>query len=490
MTLYEALYSIRKEGHASFHMPGHKYGGAGLKERFRSYSESLLDIDMTEIPGSDNLHHATGIIQKAQDFARDFYGAKETHYLVNGSTGGIMAMILGCFCRGDHIVISRDAHRSVHHAVMLGGLVPVYIEPIVSSNGVILGFSLEQLKRVYEKQPLIKGIVVTYPSYSGACTNLADISEWVHSKRGLVLVDEAHGAHLPLSSQLPLSAIELGADVVVQSVHKTLPAMTQTALLHITSDRVEREGINNYLAMLQSSSPSYVLMASIDEAIHIAKAFGSDLMEMVLTQTEHIRSVSREMKLTVLEDIDCIEPFQWDRTKLCLSGGDWHVYGLDGYALERELIEQGIQPEYAVASHVLLMTSIANTTEDFERLENAIRQIGKKWTEEKEKGLLRVCLEGIDTSGSIDISEELSLPVLKMLPCELQGYKSERLTIKNAVNRVSSGYIIPYPPGIPLLMPGEVVSEDIVRKLEAYRAAGHEVLGVEENHIHVIMERV
>lgn len=474
--LREALEALRREDRTSFHMPGHKYGGCGLKASFNHFWE----IDVTEIPGADNLHDPEDILLEAKQFAMKVYGSRESFFLVNGSSCGIMAMIMGSVRRGEKIIISRDAHRSVHQGVSLGGLHPIYLMPKVDpKTGIAIGIDEKALREALETHNDIKAVVCTYPSYSGACVDLPAIRKITEDKGVLLLVDEAHGAHLWLNDALPPSALEFGADVVVQSLHKTMPALTQTAILHLGTERADRENISKYLAIFQSSSPSYVLMSSIDEAIRIGEGLGREAMADLLKQVRDLKNLGRRLGYEFWDQDTLNKDDTWafDETKLCLSA---YPLGLDGYALDELLRGEGIQSEYALKSHVLLMTTIANVSEDFIRLGNALKNISQ--------GINRDKLMDSDEAVSVHLDGLSQVQSeLVVLPEAIDQYAVENCPLEQAKGKVVAEWIIPYPPGVPILCPGEVVQDLHLEILNSYLKKQHKVLGIKDREIRILI---
>lgn len=470
--LREALEALKKENRASFHMPGHKYGGCGLKENFNSF----WDIDITEIPGADNLHDPESILLAAKTRIAAAYGARESFMLVNGSSCGIMAMLMGTIGRGGKVVICRDAHRSVHQAVSLGGMHPVYIMPKVDpATGLIIGMDPEGLAEALDLHPDIQAVVCTYPAYSGACVDLPRIRKMTAERGVQLLVDEAHGAHLWLSDSLPPSALSFGADVVVQSLHKTMPAMTQTAVLHIGTTQAARDRIAHYLTIFQSSSPSYVLLASIDEAVGYGLSAGAAAMDALLKRIVALRTGARALGFEFWDETSLPPGTVWhfDQTKLCLSG---HKLGLDGYALEAALRRHGVQSEYVLYSHVLLMATVANTEADFHRLEKALEAISQ---EMQTAEVLALHLVKDDWQS---LRSELVF-----LPVEAEQKAHANVALEEAVGAVAGDWIIPYPPGIPILCPGERISSAHVAFLRHYLGQGHKVLGIQEACLRILI---
>lgn len=468
-SLLQVLRDLRLENRVSAHMPGHKYGGMGLKDTLTD----LWDIDVTEIPGSDNLHDPEDVLLYAKERAAKAYGAIESFFMVNGSTGGIMAMILGSVKRGGKILISRDAHRSIHQAVSLGGLNPVYVQPEVDrASGIAIGLSERGIEAAFKAHPDIQAVVCTYPSYSGACTNLKPMIQLVHSYGAQFLVDEAHGAHLWLSEDLPPSALSLGADVVVQSLHKTMPALTQTAILHLGTDTANRADIQKYLGIFQSSSPSYLLLASIDEAIRIGVLSGHESMAACLLKVRAVKAEARQLGFECYDQKTLDAAWHFDETKLCLSG---YKLGLEGYDLERRLRRLGIQVEYAQHSHVLLMFSMANTDQDYERVIAALGIIAQEM----------IGHGPIQPLMTIE-NEVLLGKTLAVQPWEAELMATTWIDMEAAIGKISADMVIPYPPGIPLLCPGELIEADHVDRLVALSLRGHKILGLCENRIRIL----
>ena len=261
-TIYNYLNEYSESDFYGMHMPGHKRNEKMME------NDLPYKIDITEIDGFDDLHHADGIIREAQERAARLYGADETHFLVNGSTVGILSAIMGVTDKGDQILVARNCHKSVYHAIYLNELEPVYVYPEYDEKTGLNGeVKADEIALLLEKNPNIKAVMIVSPTYDGVVSDVKKIAEVAHAHEIPLIVDEAHGAHFGFDPYFPKNANENGADIVIHSVHKTLPSLTQTALLHINGTFVNREKVRMYLHMLQSSSPSYVLMASIDECM-------------------------------------------------------------------------------------------------------------------------------------------------------------------------------------------------------------------------------
>ena len=289
--LYEKLTAYGNSDYYAFHMPGHKRNMELMRARLP------YNIDITEIDGFDDLHHAEGLLKELQENAARVFQAEETHYLVNGSTVGLLSAVMGCTERGGRILMARNCHKSVYNAVYINELRPVYIYPEFSEETDLNGeIHVDQIKKLLEEYEDIQAVVIVSPTYEGVVSDIEAIAEIVHEYKIPLIVDEAHGAHFGFHSYFPQNANTRGADVVIHSLHKTLPSLTQTALLHINGRYADRERIRNYLHMLQSSSPSYILMASIDECVRAMDERREEIMDTYVERLQHTRERLKQLK--------------------------------------------------------------------------------------------------------------------------------------------------------------------------------------------------
>lgn len=488
-SLYEKLRVYGESDYYGFHMPGHKR------------NELLVDvnlpyrIDITEIDGFDDLHHASGILSESQRRAADLYMAEETHFLVNGSTVGILSAILGCTRKGDQILVARNCHKSVYHAILLNDLEPIYVYPEYQEELQLNGeINVQDVEKLLEKNPRVRAIVLTSPTYDGVVSDLASIAKAVHSKKIPLIVDEAHGAHLGFHPYFPSNANTRGADIVIHSLHKTMPALTQSALMHLNGSIINKQKIRDYIHMLQSSSPSYILMAGIDSCIDLIKMNGKELFEQYVAELERTREAFS--KFTHLK---LLETKSYDRSKLVISIKDT---GITSRELYQTLLEQyHLQMEMSAGSYVIAMTSIGDTADGFARLISACAEIDwycakiaakgnqiasmdwklpkaqvfctsakmKLIQEDLKYGEPRKREVGLSNDGNTDIMGEIAL-----------------LPWRKCIGSVSTEYAYVYPPGIPLLVPGELVTEEIILYLEQYRDLGFSIEGLHmDNYIEV-----
>lgn len=469
--LYEKLEAYGKSDYYGFHMPGHK--------RNSDVTQANLPygIDITEIEGFDNLHHAEEIIREAEVRAASMYHAEETHYLINGSTAGILSAVMGCTKKGGKILMARNCHKSVYHAVFLNELRPVYIYPEFDETMELnMAVSPEKIERLLEEHKEVQAVVLTSPTYDGVLSDIERISEIVHQKKIPLIVDEAHGAHFGFHPYFPENANTKGADVVIHSLHKTLPALTQTALIHLNGTRIDRRKIRNYLHIFQTSSPSYVLMASMDECLRTVAEQGDVLFGTYVKNLE-----SKRGELKKLKHIRLMETEEFDRSKLVLSVKDTILKKenrvFTGKMLyERLLLEYHLQMEMAAGSYVIAMTSIGDTKEGMDRLLSALFEIDeeleKKSEEEKRYYLPRQ--EQVLTSFEVEGMRRM------------ENVKS--LSWKESAGFISMEYAYLYPPGIPLIVPGERITKETAAMLVDYQNKGFSVEGISvENYIEVLI---
>lgn len=466
----ESLYKKLEEYHGRsiypFHMPGHK-----RNERAVDFLPGLTK-DITEIEGFDDLHHPNGILRGAQEAAASLYGADETFYSVNGSTGALLAAVCACTTPGGSVLIARNCHRCVYHAISLMQLDSYYLYPgITVSHGLNGAIQPGQVEEALSAYPDVQAVVITSPTYDGVVSPIKEIAAIVHRHRRPLIVDEAHGAHFPFHSYFPVSALGQGADVVIHSLHKTLPALTQTALLHVRGDLADREQIRRYMAMFQTSSPSYLLMGSIDACVQkLSESSAGSFGEYVekLKKTRARLAKLRFIRLAGEEMIDHKTVWDLDRSKLILD-----VQGscMDGHGLYRCLWKKySLQMEMETQTYVLGMTSIADTEEGYERLCQALEDLEGSWMREGQ----RPCGEKTTFHQDISLfSGEKSLPIGRAL-----GKDRVKRPFLQSEGYVSGTFLYLYPPGIPLIVPGEKITSRLIDAVVRFQDTGLTVQGL------------
>lgn len=473
--LYSRLKKLENSDIYAFHMPGHK------RNRALTGADLPYGIDITEIDGFDDLHHAEGILKESQQRAAEIWHADESHYLINGSTVGIISAILGCTHRGDRILMARNCHKSVYNAVFLNGLFPVYLYPqLLSSgekregdiNGPIMA---SQIERALEEYPDIKAVVITSPTYDGVTSDIHAIAECVHRKEIPLILDEAHGAHFGFHPYFLENGNDMGADIVIHSLHKTLPSLTQTALLHMNGSIADRDRVHMYLDILQSSSPSYVLMASIDECVRLLQEKREEVfcryVDMLRETREQLKNMSH---LTLWECPD------YDRSKILIStagcaeqGGEIKKY--TGKRLYYDLKEKYLlQFEMCAPDYVIGMTAPGDTVNGMRRLVKALEEIDSKLAKRK-----------INASEYAKIDNNRTIPheneqVYLIGEINKLHKKIKRKQFAACAGCVSAEYAYIYPPGIPLIVPGERISETTVELIMKYQKTGFNIRGTHE----------
>ncbi|MBD8523608.1 aminotransferase class I/II-fold pyridoxal phosphate-dependent enzyme [Lysinibacillus sp. FSL R7-0073] len=450
--IIEGLERFRQQQNISFHVPGHKHGELShLPQAFKD----VMRYDITELSGLDDLHYPEEMILEAEHLLADTYGAMKSFFLVGGSTVGNLAMIYATCQKGDTIIVQRNAHKSIFHAIELVGAKPIFVSPIWDERTLTATHvTFQDLKEAVENYSEAKAVVLTYPTYYGVTSNeIQQQIAYCHEKGIPVLVDEAHGAHFGACSLFQPSALSLGADVVVQSAHKTLPAMTMASFMHVRSELIEAEKIHHYLRMLQSSSPSYVLLASLDDARYYVQTYmesdGAYIIEKRNQWVEALRSVGS------LEVIEVDDPL-----KLLLRVKDY-----SGFQLQKALEAEHVYGELADRNQVLFILPLLKQGHTYPFAEIRVRI----------KEAVTLLLETAKTDSS-----QASQAAYKFIPItepiytfnEIASLNKEWLPYMRTMGRISASMIIPYPPGIPLLVPGERITVAKLSQLEELLAAG------------------
>lgn len=489
--LYQALSLYCASDAYPYHMPGHK------RNPMSGEMADFYRIDITEIDGFDNLHHAQGILKQAQERANRLYGAQETYYLVNGSTCGVLAAIMSVTQPGEEILMARNCHKAVYHAVIMQGLKPHYYYPgFIREYGIYDGIDSEKIGSLLDEYPACKAVVVTSPTYEGIVSDIQAVARVVHERGKVLIVDEAHGAHFCLfdrelrsnavceGSLHPFDislggAVAAGADLVIHSLHKTLPAMTQTALLHVNGSLVDRDRLRRYLTMLQSSSPSYVLMASMDSCVRFLEEHGQERIVYFQAQYDKFCQKTAHCKhihVGKMTDVSQKGYYltAWDTGKLVISVQDTVMSGPQLYDILRE--EYHLQMEMAANTFVLAMMTVMDTEESWQRLADAICKIDDRIEKE-------VCAGIAERREDIAVCrcDSVSGVRIGMTPAQAFHSVREEISLQDAAGRVAADFINLYPPGVPLVVPGEILEKDMVKRIGESLKMGLNVQGVSES---------
>ncbi|MCM1058435.1 MAG: aminotransferase class I/II-fold pyridoxal phosphate-dependent enzyme [Firmicutes bacterium] len=488
--LFEKLVCNGESDIYPCHMPGHKRNVWG------ELPAQLCRLDITEIEGFDNLHQPEGLLLELQKKAAELYGAEESFYLINGSTCGILSAVSAALPAGGHILMARNCHKSAYHAAYLRNLKISYLYPaVLEEYNIVEAVTPKQVSRGLEKAPDAGAVLVVSPTYEGRIADIAGISEVVH-KRGIpLIVDEAHGAHLGLSREVHENSCRQGADLVIQSVHKTLPALTQTALLHVNGKLTDRELLKRFLHIYQSSSPSYLLMASIDNALHYIEKEGERAFREFRRQYEGM--LDRLSRCRVLKFLPADGERQ-DLGKLLISVRDAEITGRQLYDVL--LHRYRIQAEMAAEDFVLAMFTINDRPEGYERVTAALLEIdgslkGRERRKESPEGRKgpggreniespegRKSLEDRERSGDL-LRDRICPEAPGTGGCSLTAAwdgSKEEIPLEECAGRLAGEFVNLYPPGVPLLVPGEKITEELCRKIFDWLRHGLTVQGIRQ----------
>jgi arginine decarboxylase len=477
--LVEALMAYAEKDMAAFHTPGHKQGRGAPADLIEVCGEQALRIDLCELPEVDSLYNASGVLKEAQDLAASAYGADCSFFLVNGSTTGNIVMVMSVCDPGDSIIVPRNAHKSVLSALILSGARPVYMRPPYDGElGVSGAVTPAEVERALEQNPRAKAVFIVSPTYFGGAADIHRIADLCRARGVPLLVDEAHGPHLHFHPDLPASALSAGADMVVQSTHKIISGMTQASLLHIKGPRIDRARARKTLELIQSTSPSYVLMASLDAARRQMALSGEELLGRTIAIAEEGRR-----RLSALPGVRVFgrelrgRPglFDLDVTKLTINVTG---LGMTGFEARRRLNEEhNIQAEMATLHNVLLIVTLGNTVEDIERTARAFEALCQD----------AVCRGSFgDPPKAVRLSPPEDLPVVRLSPREAFFAEHARVPFERAAGSTSAELVAPYPPGVPILAPGEVISQEAIDYLRAVERMGGMINGPEDARLRTI----
>lgn len=459
MIKYLTQHALSKK--ISFHMPGHKGSGIYRMYGYDDFLEGIMDSDITEIPGADNLYQPEGIIKDVQDAYRELYEVKDSYLLVNGTTAGILASVMASVSPGKKLLMSRGCHKSVYNGVKLGNIEPVYLQPKSYKNYGIIGvITPEDVEKALSKDKNIEAVILPSPNYYGICSDIEKIAEIVHRYNKILIIDQAHGAHLKFFHKfgfgegIPKSAEMCGADIVINSIHKTLASFTQSAVINVVSDRVDTQKLFEKLQLVQSTSPSYLLMASLAINAEILRKHGLELFNRWKNNLEWFYTEAE-----TIQGLMIVKGQELDPTKINM---DMSELGISGKNLEDILAERKIILELTTGHIAMAMTGIGNIKGDMMHLINALEDAAEKKGQMKERFLRK----------------EFTIP--KPGKVSSHGDEKEYVGISNAIGRVSAGNITPYPPGIPFVCDGEKISEEMVEAVNGLLREGHNVCGINE----------
>jgi len=471
--LFDTIINHAKNRITSFHTPGHK-NGKGIDKRLKKFTgKNMYYMDVTVFPEVDSLHDPVGPIKKAQQLMARAYGVEHSYFLVNGSSVGNMAMFLSACNPGDSVIISRNAHKSTMSGIILSGVWPIWIQPRIDQNlDIFFDSSFEQIEEALKKFPEAKAVFLTSPTYNGVTTDLVKIADFCHERGKILLVDEAHGPHLKFHKSMPISAVEAGADLCVQSTHKILSALSQASVLHFQSELIDANRVRRIVSLLQTTSPHYLILSSIDLARRQAVMHGEKIVGRLIRLSEKARK-----RINQLSNFSCFtrreiqsRGYDLDVTKLTINVTRT---GFSGYELEDLLAEKyDIQVDAADLFNLIAITGVGTDKKDINRLISALEEIDEKYHGEAQNWILQIP----------SISTEMV-----MMPRDVfLLYRSKRVPLSKSAGQISAQTLTPYPPGIPILIPGERITQEIVDYVEDLKEKDIRISGQETETLKTI----
>ncbi|MBR2178830.1 MAG: aminotransferase class I/II-fold pyridoxal phosphate-dependent enzyme [Selenomonadaceae bacterium] len=459
-----------KDGALAFHTPGHKQGLGGhplLKELITSEG---LRREVSLMEELDDLHDPQTCIKEAQEMAAELWGADKSFFMVNGTTSAVQAMILSTLNPGDLVLVSRNAHRCVMSGLILSGARPIYLMPEVDLHfGISLNLTVETVRNAIDKYPQARALIIISPNYYGVAADLSAIAKLLHDRGMMLLVDEAHGAHLHFSDELPISAIDAGADLAAQSTHKLLGSLTQTSMLMVKSNLVDIERLKRTVSLLQSTSPNYLLLASLDIARLQMQEAGQELIKRAVQLSNRLRNAIRQ--IDGLQTFSNVNGFDLDLTKVTINVSELGMTGMEAEKILR--YQYKIQCELSDVNNLLFLITFADIDDKIDRL--------------------IVTLQALSSSRrqiEIDLKPSLVRPipnsVLKLTPREAFYSLNSTVDIDDAVNRICAEEVTFYPPGIPILQPGELITADIIDYIKSNKNIGRRLIGAADTSLNTI----
>lgn len=465
--ILEALKQFKRMRVVPFDVPGHKRG-KGSPELTEFLGEKCMTVDVNSMKPLDNLCHPVSVIKEAEELAADAFGARHAFFMVNGTTSAVQAMVLSACKRGEKIILPRNVHRSVINALIIGGAVPVYVNPMMDQRlGIALGMSLADVKRAIEENPDAKAVLVNNPTYYGICSNIQEITKLAHAHGMLLLADEAHGTHFYFGKNLPVAAMAAGADMASVSMHKSGGSLTQSSFL-LVGERVHEGYVRQVINLTQTTSGSYLLLSSLDISRKNLAINGEQIFDKVASLAEYAREEINEIGDYYAYSRELINGdtiFDFDITKLSVNTLDLGLAGIEVYDILRD--EYDIQVEFGDIGNILAYISVGDRERDLERLVSALSEIRRRYKRDR-AGMLR---------------HEYISPKVVATPQDAFYADKESLPIGESAGRICSEFVMCYPPGIPILAPGEQITREILDYIVYAKEKGCSLTGPEDMDI-------
>ncbi len=472
--LFSGLLEHAQKNPIQFHIPGHKKG-LGMNPVFREFiGENALSIDLINIAPLDDLHHPKAMIKEAQELAAEAFGADHTFFSVQGTSGAIMAMIMATCNPGDKIIVPRNVHKSIMAAIIFAGAIPVFIHPVMDDKlGIAHGITNKAVQKALDAHPDAAALLVINPTYFGIAGDLRQIVRTAHNYEIPVLVDEAHGVHIHFHEDMPMSAMEAGADMAATSVHKLGGSLTQSSILNVREGLVDVNRVKTVLSMLTTTSTSYILLASLDMARqHLAlngRALAGRAMQLAASAREQINEIPR-IHCVGREILGKPATYAMDSTKLLIHVRD---LGITGWEVENWLrYKYQIEVEMSDLYNVLCFITAGDSEETVAALVNALRHLAVEFAHAQPSEPVAVSLPKI--------------PVISMSPRDAFYAETEVVPLKEAAGRIMTEFVMVYPPGIPILLPGEVITQENIDYIQENLRVGLPVQGPEDETLETL----
>jgi arginine/lysine/ornithine decarboxylase len=467
MPIYEALKKFKRERVVPFDVPGHKHGKAN-SELTEFLGQKCMSVDVNSMKPLDNLCHPVSVIKEAEELAADAFGAANAFFMVGGTTSAVQTMIIATCKEGDKIIMPRNVHRSAINALILTGAVPIYVNPDSSKRlGIALGMSVCDVEKAIRENPDAKAVLVNNPTYYGICSDIKKITELAHANGMKVLADEAHGTHFYFDDNLPTSAMEAGADMAAVSMHKSGGSLTQSSIL-LLGKNVNSNYVRQIINLTQTTSGSYLLLSSLDMSRKNLALNGKEIFERVRSLAKYARDEINKIGdyyAYCKEIVNGDSIYDFDVTKLSVNTFDVGLAGIEVYDLLRD--EYDIQIEFGDIGNILAYISVGDREREIERLVSALSEIRRRFKKEK--------------TGMFD--HEYINPIVQMSPKQAFYGDKESLPIGETVGRICSEFVMCYPPGIPILAPGEKITDEILEYIKYAKEKGCFMTGTEDINI-------
>lgn len=471
MPLIEAMLQYKSEDVYPLHTPGHK-GGRGMQRLLRQELGASVQMDVSLMSELDDIHEPETYIKEAQELAAQIYGSDACFWAVNGTSQAIHAMLLTALNPGEKLLLPRNAHRSVAGGLVLGGIEAVYLQPEYQPEfGIQMQVTVQQIEAALAQDSKIKAVLLTSPNYYGVAADVRTIADCCHAHNAVLLVDEAHGPHLGFSELLPPSALQCGADACAQSTHKILGAMTQCSMLHVQGARLDLQRAADVMSILTTTSPNYLLMASLDAARAQVQAYGGEMAAAAVQAAAKLRSLCASYSgLRVMEAADC-GGLQLDTTKVTVNFAAWGYTGVEVGELFREV---RVAVELVDAYNVLFLVTYADVTTDYDEALARIAAVLDKMQAQKRAPLQLAAAAQVPQTQAI-------------LPLRDVFYRAKKaVPLAQAAGKICGEQVSFYPPGIPVLLPGELVTEEIIAYCRAQKELGLPVSGPADSSLKTI----